>query len=77
MARAIVFESSRSGYSIDQLFNGWGEPMRVGELRALLEDMDDDDYFVLSNDNGYTYGTISGGCIWESDEDGVWTKQEW
>ena len=76
MARAIVFESGRSGYSIRQLFEGyaWNKPMTVGELRGILEDYDDDDYFVLSNDHGYTYGSISDQSEWASDEDGEWSQ---
>ncbi len=32
--------------------------MTVGELRAFLEDFDDDTPVILSHDNGYTYGGI-------------------
>ena len=54
MARALVFEALREGYGIDQIQN----PMTVGELREFLEDFDDDTLFILSHDNGYTYGSI-------------------
>lgn len=57
---AIVFEARREGYGIDQLFEGhFEEPMTVGCLREILEDLPDDMYFVLSHDNGYTYGSIN------------------
>ena len=55
MKTAIVFEAFREGYGIDQIQH----PVTVGELRALLEDLDDDTLFVLSHDNGYTYGSLS------------------
>lgn len=76
MRRAVVFEASRTGYSIEQLFDGysWNEPMTVGELMGILEDYDEDDVFVLSHDNGYTYGSISEQSEWEEDEDGEWEK---
>ena len=55
MKKALVFEASREGYGIDQLRN----EVTVGELKAMLADMDDDMMFVLSHDNGYTYGSLS------------------
>lgn len=55
MNKALVFEASREGYGIDQIRN----VVTVGELKAMLADMDDDMMFVLSHDNGYTYGSIS------------------
>lgn len=56
MKEALVFEAVRSGYSIDQIAD---RAMTVGELKAILEDYDDDTLFVLSHDRGYTYGSIS------------------
>lgn len=52
---ALVFEAVREGYSIDQLRC----PITAGELRELLDDVDDDTIVVLSHDNGYTYGSLS------------------
>ena len=53
---ALVFEASRSAYSIGDIVDG---AITVGELRALLEDYDDETPLVLSHDNGYTYGSLS------------------
>ena len=33
--------------------------MTVGQLKKILEDVDDDVMIVLSHDNGYTYGSLS------------------
>lgn len=55
MKKALVFEASRDGYGIDQVRS----PVTVGELKVLLEDIDDDMLFILSHDNGYTYGSLS------------------
>lgn len=55
MKKAIVFEAERTGYGIEQIKH----PMTVGELKAILEDFDDDTLFILSHDRGYTYGSIS------------------
>lgn len=60
---ALVFEAEREGYSIPQV----RKPMTVGELRAFLEDYDDDTLFILSHDRGYTYGTISFSQVEERD----------
>ena len=73
MARsAIVFEASRNGYEIEQMAN---TAMTIGELKGLLEYRDDDELFILSNDNGYTYGSINSFECWnaDEDEDGEWT----
>lgn len=55
MKQALVFEASRTGYGINQIHN----PVTVGQLRDLLEGLDDDMMVILSHDNGYTYGTLS------------------
>lgn len=72
MREAVVFEAERTGYAIDQIADG---AMTVGELKRLLEDYDDDTLFVLSHDNGYTYGSISQQQEWEENEDGEWEKR--
>ena len=68
--KAVVFEATREGYAIDQLYR----PMTVGELIGMLEEYDDDTLFILSHDNRYTYGSVSS---WideaEEDEDGRWS----
>jgi len=45
--------------------------MTVGDLKAFLEDFDDDTYIILSHDNGYTYGSINerDSQEWEYDEE--------
>lgn len=69
MREAIAFEASRSGYAIDQIADG---AMTVGELIDILSKYDEDMLFVLSHDNGYTYGSISRWTanLYEEDEDG-------
>ena len=64
MRSAVVFEAVREGYSIEQL----DRPMTVGELKALLEYYDDEALFILSHDNGYTYGSIRNGVDMEEVE---------
>lgn len=53
---AVVFEANRDGYSIGQVA---GDAMTVGELRAILEQYDDDELFILSHDEGYIYGSVN------------------
>lgn len=52
--KALVFEAPREGYDIGQVY----DPITVGELREYLENFKDDVLFILSHDNGYTYGSI-------------------
>lgn len=75
MRRAVVFEARREGYGIDQFAH---QAMTVGELKELLEDIEDDALFVLSHDSGYTYGSIDArdATVYQEQEDGEWT-QEW
>ena len=60
MKTALVFGSSRDGYSIGQVAD---RAMTVEDLRELLEDYEDDDLIIISHDNGYTYGSL-----WFEDE---------
>lgn len=71
MKKALVFEVSRDGYSIDQLYN----VVTVGELKRMLEDMDDDMLFILSHDGGYTYGSISRCASIREESDGEYGKE--
>lgn len=75
MREAVVFEASRSGYAIDQIAD---RAMTVGELIEILSDYDEDELFVLSHDNGYTYGSVSRWDYYEvkENEDGEWEKYE-
>ncbi len=54
----LIIEVDRSGYTPEQA-EDWKSTLTVGELRQVLEDYDDDTKIYLSNDNGYTYGSIS------------------
>lgn len=53
---AVVFEASRDGYGIGQVAD---DAMTVGELRDILKQYDDDELFILSHDEGYTYGSVN------------------
>ena len=55
MKRAIFIDGRRDAYSPAQC----GDTMTVGELKEFLEQFSDDDKIFLSNDNGYTYGSIT------------------
>lgn len=57
----LFINTKREGYSPEQC----GGTITVGELRALLEDYDDDTKIYLKNDNGYTYGSIKN---WDIEE---------
>ena len=51
----LILNTMREGYAIDQI----KRTMTVAELRAFLEDYDDETPVYLSFDNGYTYGGIT------------------
>ena len=74
MRNAVIFEASREGYSIDQIAD---KAMTVGELIDILSDYDEDTLFVLSHDNGYTYGSLDRWSYREAaeDEDGEWEQE--
>lgn len=61
----LFIEGRRNGYTPDQC----GKTMTVGELIAFLSDYDEDTEVYIENDNGYTYGNISGSSFKTSDED--------
>ena len=54
----IIIEAKREGYTIKQAENE-REAITVGELMRLLEDFDEDAKVYISNDNGYTYGSVT------------------
>lgn len=70
MKRALVFEAPRTGYTIGQIADG---AITVGKLKEILEEFDDDSaLFVLSHDNGYTYGSLDkwdGRCFVQTGDD--------
>ena len=64
--KTIFIEGRRDGYSPSQC----GSTLTVGELIAYLQDYPEDTPVYLKNDNGYTYGSISGDSFEEDyDED--------
>ena len=54
----IIIEAKREGYTIEQAEND-REAITVGELMRLLEDFDEDTKVYISNDNSYTYGSVT------------------
>ena len=56
----VVIDAKRDAYGADKFF---GAPpdfrtMTVHDLLILLEDMDPDARVIISNDRGYTYGSV-------------------
>ena len=66
----LIFEANREGYSIEQAENE-RTAITVGELMRLLEDFDEDTKVYISNDRGYTYGSVTEYRIHED-----WIKSE-
>ena len=61
--KKLYIEGRREGYAPEQC----RDTMTVEELIAYLEQFDGDTKVYLSNDNGYTYGSITDTSF--SDED--------
>jgi len=59
----LYIEGRRNGYSPDQC----GRTMTVSELMAYLDQFEDDTPVYLSNDKGYTYGSITEGSFSEDE----------
>lgn len=55
MKNYLTIETHRDGYSVSQC----GKTLTVSELVDYLTQWDDDTPVYFSNDNGYTYGSIS------------------
>ena len=51
--KRLIINAMRESYGKDDI-----RTMTAGELRAFLEDFDDDTPVILSHDSGYTYGGI-------------------
>lgn len=64
MKKYLTIETSREGYSVSQC----NETLTVEELIGYLEQWDNDTPVYFSNDNGYTYGSISFDGIKEGEE---------
>ena len=56
--QVIIIEAKREGYSIEQAENE-RTAITVGELMQMLEDFDEDTKVYISNDNSYTYGSVT------------------
>ena len=56
--QVIIIEAKREGYSIEQAENE-RTAITVGELMQMLEEFDEDTKVYISNDNGYTYGSVT------------------
>jgi len=57
----IFINGKRNGYAPEQC----GRTMTVRELISMLEEFDENEKVYLRNDNGYTYGSITGRDIEE------------
>ena len=55
----LIINTSRDAYSVKDILN----TMTVGDLKAFLEDFEDDTPIYLSFDNGYTYGAVKENTI--------------
>lgn len=62
----LLLEANREGYGLDQIRS----TMTVGELIAFLSDYDEDTEIYISNDRGYTYGSITESDFREAAEEG-------
>ena len=56
----VTLEATRTDYSAEAAAR---RTMTVGELISSLEQYNENDPVVFSNDNGYTYGKITLECI--------------
>lgn len=56
--QVLIIEAKREGYTIEQAENE-REAITVGELMQMLEDFDEGTKVYISNDNGYTYGSVT------------------
>ena len=50
----LIIIANRDSYSTKDIYN----TMTVGDLKAFLEDLEDDTPIYLSFDSGYTYGAL-------------------
>lgn len=52
--KRVIINATNTGYAPRQI----RKTMNVGEMKALLEEFNDDSPIYLSFDNGYTYGGL-------------------
>lgn len=64
--KALLIEGRREAYSTNQIRT----TMTVCELIAYLEQFDEDTPVLISNDRGYTYGSITEDSFEEQEEEG-------
>lgn len=50
----LIINTNKDAYSTNQI----SYTMTVGDLKAFLEDLEDDTLIYLSFDGGYTYGAL-------------------
>lgn len=50
----LIIITNKDAYSTDDIYN----TMTVGDLKAFLDDLEDDTPIYLSFDSGYTYGAL-------------------
>lgn len=65
MKEAIFINGKRNGYGPEQC----GRTLTVRELIEVLSEFDEDTELFLSNDGGYTYGSITEQDIWLEEYD--------
>lgn len=65
MKEAIFINGKRNGYGPEQC----GRTLTVRELIELLSEFDEDTEVFLSNDGGYTYGSITEADVWPDEYD--------
>lgn len=65
MKEAIFINGKRNGYGPEQC----GRTLTVKELIEVLSEFDEDTEIFLSNDGGYTYGSITEDDIWHDEYD--------
>lgn len=63
MKQIVLIEANRECYGPDQIRG----TLTVGQLIDLLGDYDEDTPIAISNDNGYTYGSIDWSDIREEE----------
>lgn len=61
----LFINANRNGYSPEQC----GHTLTVGELINYLQELDEDTKIYVSNDNGYTYGSIGYDDLFEQDDE--------
>lgn len=61
--KKLFIRGKREGYDTEQC----GRTLTVRELIEILQGYDEDTKIYLNNDNGYTFGSIREGDIYEND----------